>query len=271
MVDSDDIHIIPGSVDSHFHTLIMEEKSLPAPDILRTCFDAGLAYGLDIAVSLDDFEQRRQRLTPFPHVYLTAGFHPSQAGSRRFPEVESELRRRLSDPRVVALGEVGLDFYRNHGTPAEQADLVVSQIELANEYSLPLIIHNREAASELYDLFRAHPPIAESVMHCFSADADTARRFLDLGFTISFGGNVTYKRSEPIREAARLVPADRILTETDAPFLAPQAVRGKPNHPGYVGYTYEFLATLRGETSTADLVSHTKKNFERIFSVVPSR
>ncbi|MDZ7852559.1 MAG: TatD family hydrolase [Halomonas sp.] len=162
-------HIIPGSVDSHFHTLVMEEKGLGAIEILRECFEAEMAYGLDVAVSLEDFEERRSRLAHLDRVYLTGGLHPSNAGSVSFETQEPKLREALSMQKVVALGEIGLDWYRNHGTPQQQRDLFVSQIELANELRMPVVIHNRDATSDILDVFAAHPPAAESVMHCFSA------------------------------------------------------------------------------------------------------
>jgi TatD DNase family protein len=242
----------------------MKEKGLPATDILHACLEAGMAYGLDIAVSLNDFEQRLGCLAEIDRVYLTAGLHPSNAGAVSFETQETSLREALSNPQVVALGEIGLDWYRNNGTPTQQRDLFASQIELANERRMPVVVHNRDATDDILDVFASHPPAVESVMHCFSADAEAARRFLDLGFTISFGGNATYKRSEDIRRAAAIIPGDRILVETDAPFLAPQAVRGKPNQPGFVGYTYEFLAELRGQ-SVELLASAARANFERIF------
>jgi len=242
----------------------MEEKGLAATEILHECFEAGMAYGLDVAVSLEDFEERRSRLAHLDRAYLTGGLHPSNAGSVSFESQEPKLREALSMQKVVALGEIGLDWYRNHGAPQQQRDLFVSQIALANELRMPVVVHNRDATADILDVFAAHPPVAESVMHCFSADAETARRFLDLGFSISFGGNVTYKQSEDIRRAAALTPDDRILVETDAPFLAPQAVRGKPNHPGFVGYTYEFLAEMRGQSADT-LTSAARANFERIF------
>jgi TatD DNase family protein len=258
------LHVVPGSVDSHFHTMVMQEKGLPATDILSRCFADGLAYGLDIGISPDDFDERAAVLAGFERVYLSVGLHPHNAGSVTFAAAEETLRRRLRHEKVVALGEIGLDWYRNHGSPHEQRELFLSQIALANEVGLPVIVHNRDAAADILAVFEAHPPARESVMHCFSAGPGEARRFLDLGFTLSFGGNVTYKRSDDIREAARLTPADRILLETDAPFLAPQVVRGRPNHPGFIGYTCEFLAELRGE-SAGDLARTTARTFERIF------
>jgi TatD DNase family protein len=258
------MRVLPGSVDSHFHSLVMEQKDLPVAEILEYCFTHGLAYGLDIGIGLDDFAERKARTDAFPNVYLSAGLHPSQSGTVSFEQAESTLRSLLQEERVVALGEIGLDWYRNHATPQEQTELFVSQIELANELGLPVIVHNRDAARDIYEAFSAHPPAAESVMHCFAADATQATRFLDLGFTLSFGGNVTYKGSEDIREAARITPPDRIMAETDAPFLAPQAVRGRPNHPGYVGHTYDFLAELRGE-APKELAGYARENLERIF------
>ncbi|MFW5797058.1 MAG: TatD family hydrolase [Spirochaetota bacterium] len=258
-------HIVPGSVDSHFHSLVMDSRGLDVEHILSDCFEAGLAYGLDISVSLDDFSERRRRLAAFDRVFLTAGYHPSATDTHTYEAVETELRARLHEEGVVALGEIGLDQYRDYGDPARQTELFVAQVELARELDLPVVVHNRDADRHILDIFRTHPPTRESVMHCFSADAGYAAQYLELGFTLSFGGNVTYKRSQHIREAARITPADRLLVETDAPFLAPQPVRGRPNHPGFVGYTYEFLAELRGESSVEELARTVAGNFERIF------
>jgi len=255
-----------GGVDSHFHAVVMQERDLPVADILSRAFSDGLTYALDIATTLEDFTRRLSVLSDFSGVYLTAGVHPSGAGLVDIEQVHTLLPEQLAHPRVVALGEIGLDWYRNYGTPPAQRKLFEAQIEIANRLRLPVIIHNRQAEADILDILRAHPPESESIMHCFSADANYARKFMDLGFSISFAGNLTFKKSDDLRDVARFIPEDRLLAETDAPFLAPEPARGRPNHPGYVGHTYAVLAQLR-DSSVEELSVSVTRNFQRIFKL----
>jgi TatD DNase family protein len=255
------VHVVPGSVDSHFHLAVMEEKELPVAEIMDRSFADGLRYALDIATRPDDLKHRRSLAAGRPGILHTVGVHPSGTGQvdpdAALPQIESLL----GEPDVVALGEIGLDWHWNFGSPQEQKRLFIAQLELARRRDTPVIIHNRDAEADIYDIVSEHRPPANSIMHCFSADAAYARRFLDLGFLISFAGNVTFKkRAEHIQEAARIVPLDRMLLETDSAFLAPEPARGRPNHPGYVGHVYEFVARQRG-IAVEDLSERVRSNF----------
>lgn len=264
----DDVLVVTGSTDSHFHAEVCAEKGLDIRALLQHVIRAGVAHVLDISVSPETFEKRRSLLAGVPIASLAVGAHPSETGRvdlSRLPEV---LRAQAASPEVAAVGEIGLDWYWDFGTREGQRELFELQLSIADELDLPVIIHNRDATEDIASVLAAHPPARGGIMHCFSDGAARVKRFLDMGMHIGFGGNVTYNKSEAIREAARMVPDDRLLVETDAPFLAPQAVRGRPNHPGYVGHTITFLAELRG-TSAGELAGVTTENYRRLLRLTP--
>lgn len=247
-------------VDSHFHSLSMREKGIDPREHLTHCFERGFAAALDVAVDADLFDERRALLAPFERVYLTAGISPFAAGSEGLAERLQRVERQLAEPKVVAIGEIGLDRHWNYGTPEAQRSLLTAQLEMAERSRLPVVIHNREADSELLEAIRTHRPPRGGVMHCFSSDFAAASRFIDLGFLISFAGNVTYKRSDPIQETARRIPAEAVLIETDSPYLAPVPARGRAGSPALVAYTYAFVAGLRG-IEVEELVARVRANF----------
>jgi TatD DNase family protein len=177
--------------------------------------------------------------------------------------LDDQLKDDAVRPHISAVGEMGLDWYRGQDHRAEQISVFESQLALARREDLPVIIHNRDADDDVLACLDAYPGVT-GVMHCFSSTRSFAVECLDRGFSISFAGNVTYKRSESIREAARTVPDDRLLLETDAPFLAPQVVRGETNHPGYVRYVYDFVADLRG-VAVEELIDQVARNFRTLF------
>ncbi len=256
--------IPPGTTDSHFHSIEMARKGLDVASLLAELFlDGGMA-GIDVAVDTADFQERLDLLSPYAAIRLSAGIAPSEAGAEDVPSRLSALRRQLESPRVVALGEIGLDWHGNYGSRELQRELFSSQLRIASERDLPVIIHNRDADEDTIELLSRLKPPRAGIMHCFSSDYVAARRFVDLGFLISFAGNLTYKHAEPLREAARRLPLASILLETDAPYLAPHPFRGKLNHPGLVAKTYEAVAELRS-MATRDLVAGVRDNFRRIF------
>jgi len=260
--------LLPGMIDSHFHALSMREKGLDPDELLSRCFQGGFAAALDVAVDTNDFEERCTLLAPFKRVFLTAGISPFHAGSSGLTDRLHLLEKQISSPRVIAVGEIGLDRHWDYGTPEEQRDLFVVQMEIAIGTGLPIVVHNREADRELVSLIEGHRPPKGGIMHCYSSDYPTAVRFVDMGFLISFAGNVTYKRSEAIQETARRLPAESLLVETDSPYLAPVPERGRPCHPALVAHTYAFVADLRG-MAVDELVAHVGSNFSRLFGFVP--
>ena len=248
-------------IDSHFHTLHMIARELPGEEILADCFSAGMSYGLDVGIVAETFARRADMALRFPRLYLASGFYPSACEDPlwrdKLPLLEEHL---IQTPKAVALGEIGLDLNRMYGTREAQKEVLTAQIELANRLGFPVIIHSRDAAMETLELLHRYPPRKGGILHCFSYGPEWVDRFAELDLYFSFAGNITYKKSPEIRAAARLVPSNRLLLETDAPYLSPQPVRHKINHPGFIGYTYETAAGER-ETPLEELITLVEANF----------
>lgn len=181
-----------------------------------------------------------------PGVFATVGIHPHNAAATTSQDIAG-LRDLARNPKVVGVGETGLDFYRNRSPWADQERVFLAQIELARQLDLPLVIHTRDADARSVPLLREHAAGLNVILHCFSMP-DRVEEFAELGWYMSFAGNVTYKKSVELQEAARKVPAELILVETDAPYLTPVPLRGRPNTSAYVVHTYRFLAELRHTT-----------------------
>lgn len=259
--------IVPGMIDSHFHSEMMRTKGLDPKKILLECRAAGLAAGIDIGVHAGDTADRAWVAGEFPEIKLAAGLAPSEA-ENEVPEARVELLERdLQSFRVEVLGEIGVDGYWNYGTPERQKELFALQIELANRYKLPVIIHSRSGDEQLLEVLEEHRPLWGGIMHCFSSGYETAKRCVDFGLLISFAGNIGYKNSDNLRAAAVQLPGETLLVETDSPFLSPEPFRGKPNHPGKVAYVYRMLAELRG-VEVEVLVETIGSNFKRLFPKV---
>ena len=199
-----------------------------------------------------------------PGVYAVIGVHPHDA--RELDDARlAALRELARSDRVVAIGETGLDFHYLHSTAEAQERSLRAHLRLAAELGRPVVIHCRAAERELCRIVReAGMPPAGGVIHCFSSDAAAAREFLALGFHISFSGILTFKSAVEVREAARTIPEDRIMVETDAPYLAPEPYRGRRNEPAYVRRTLEVLALVRGDDPAA-LADRTAANTRRLF------
>ncbi len=195
-------------------------------------------------------------------VFAALGIDPHQSGTTEAGRLD-ELRELLAQPKAVAVGETGLDTVRRYATPLEQRRLLDAQLELAQELGLPVVIHNREADQETA---AALEPFSGTVLlHCFSSP-ELAPLAVDRGYYVSFAGNATYPNTAALRDAARVIPRDRILVETDSPYLAPQSVRGRPNEPGNVVHTIRTLADARGETFD-ELAAATHANAAAAFAL----
>ncbi len=268
--DSDPV--LSGMIDSHFHALSMREKGLDPVESLERCFQGGFAAAVDVAVDTEGFEERLELLSPFERVFLTAGLSPFHAGSPGLIDRLRLLETQIVSPRVVAVGEIGLDRHWDYGTPEEQRDLFVAQLELAAGAGLPIVVHNRESDRELVSLIEGHRPPEGGIMHCYSSDYPTAamkaRDQVRLDTLRSAISGFTYKRSEAMQEAARRLPAASLLMETDSPYLAPVPERGRPCHPALVAHTYAFVANLR-RMAVEELVAQVRSNFSRFFGIGP--
>jgi TatD DNase family protein len=254
-------------VDSHCH-LDRVDLTPYAGDFARLVADtaaAGIGRMLCVSIDLEHYPAMRALVDPFPQVAVSVGVHPNEDEGR--DPTPDELVALAGDPRNVAIGETGLDYYRTDGDLTWQQERFRNHIAAARSCGKPLIIHTRAARADTIRIMHdAQARDAGGVMHCFTEDWDTARAALDLGFYISFSGILTFKSAADLREVAARVPLDRLLIETDAPYLAPIPHRGKPNEPRYLSHVAECIAGLRGlpVDAVADLTS---ANFSALFRV----
>ncbi len=252
-------------VDSHCH-LDFPGLVEQLPAVIDRAKAAGVEHLLCIGVNLEDFKKMMALLDDYPNVFASVGIHPNTPYQEEQEPDAGALAALASDPRVVAIGETGLDFFRSKGDLEWQKQRFKTHIEAATFADKPLIIHTREAAQATLDVMRAaSAQTVGGVMHCFADEWEVAKAALDLGFFISFSGIVTFKSADSLREVARRVPDDRILIETDAPYLAPVPHRGKTNEPAFVRATAACLAELRGQ-SLAEIGRMTTENFFALFS-----
>ncbi len=253
-----------GSIDSHFHANEMKKKGGRIKEILENCFASGLDFCLDIAIQVEDFEERVSFAAAYPLMFLTAGLSPHEVLKPNLPELLRKLSMQALHPKVLAIGETGLDYYHMYGSKARQKELFSAQIEIAASMGLPIVIHAREADDDVIDIIRKRMPKRAGVIHCFSSNLPFAERCIEMGFYISFAGNITYKNAHELRQTARVVRLDRILVETDSPFLSPEPFRGKPNNPSLVSCVYECISEVRG-IPVEDVIVAVKENAVRLF------
>jgi len=255
---------MPGLVDSHCHLPLVATPDRSVAEIVAVAEENGVSHMLCVSVQLETFAQVRQAALDFDNVFASVGVHPNTDESAREPSLD-ELLTLGSDPAIVAIGETGLDYFRSEGDLDWQRDRFRRHIRAARELKKPLIIHTRESAADVIEILRDERATdVGGVMHCFVDDWDTASAAMDLGFYISISGIVTFKTAEDLRAVALQVPLERLLVETDSPWLAPVPRRGKQNEPAYVRHTAEFLADLRGISLEA-LADATTRNFFELF------
>lgn len=252
----------PSLTDSHCH-LNFESLRNNLPQVLQNARDSGVGHMLCIGVTLEKFPEVIALARDYPNIFASVGVHPDeQAGCD--PTVD-QLVELAKDPRVVAIGETGLDYFRLKGDLRWQQERFRRHIRAARQINKPLIVHTREAAAETLQILREEgADQVGGVMHCFTESWETARAALDLGFYISFSGIVTFRNADALRTVATQIPADRLLIETDAPYLAPVPYRGKTNEPALVRYVAEQIARLRGLSSN-EIAAITTENFFRLF------
>ncbi len=254
-------------VDSHCH-LDFPELAAEMPAVLEAMAAARVTHALCISVNLPDWPRVHGLAMAYPNLYATVGVHPD--GEDTTEATVETLVALAGEPKVVAVGETGLDYYRLEGDLGWQRERFRVHIRAALRARRPLVIHTRAASEDTLTLMREeNARDAGGVMHCFTETWDVARAALDLGFHISLSGIVTFKNAHEVKEVARRVPLDRLLIETDSPYLAPVPFRGKRNQPAYVPHVAAEIANLRGITQ--EEVAHaTTANFFRLFHIDPS-
>jgi len=232
-------------IDTHCH-LDFKDFNDDRGDVLKRAGDNGVASIINVGSSMEGTARSIQIARDNDFIYAAIGIHPHEADSVSEDDIRL-FAGFLDKPKVVAIGEIGLDYYKNISSRENQKKLFISLLKIAKDASLPLIIHNREAHADMIDILRnISGDSVKGVMHCFSGDEAFLKTCLDMGFFISFTCNITYKNAARLREIVKLVPMDRLLLETDAPFLAPQDFRGKRNEPMHVRYAAEEVARIKG-------------------------
>ena len=255
-------------VDSHCH-LDYEPMASDIEGTLRRAKNMGIAGFLTICTDLFKISDILAIAESYPEIFATIGVHPHEA--EKIPagiNLFELLTKEADNPKVVGFGETGLDYYYSHSTPQDQKKAFTSHIEAAVAKDLPLIIHTREAEKDTIDLIKTiGQGKARGVLHCFSGSAWLKDQALTLGFYISVSGIITFKKAEELRLVIKDIPLDRLLVETDSPYLAPEPYRGKPNEPAFMIETVKKLAELK-EVSYEKLCTETTQNFLTLFSKV---
>jgi TatD DNase family protein len=250
-------------VDSHAHLELDPLVRDPA-GVVGRALEAGVCAIVTVGIDLEDARIALDIVDRFESVFGCVGFHPHNAKAARDGDLHrmAELARH---PRVVGYGEIGLDFFRNHSPHDQQRTVFREQIATAKELAKPVVIHLRDAYGEGLDILEDAAPFpAGGVIHCFSGNRDDAARFVKLGFYVSIPGTVTYKKNDALRDIVRELPADRILLETDCPFLSPEPFRGKDNEPALIVHTAAKVADVRGATYQ-EICRLTTANARRVF------
>ncbi len=252
--------------DSHTH-LNAEQFNEDIPETIARAKELGVTEMAVVGFDTATIKKSLELSQTYPEIQSIIGWHPTEAGSYT-PEIERQLQERLTTPKVVALGEIGLDYYWMEDPKEVQDRVFRRQIAIAKEMNLPISIHTRDAMEDTYKILKEED-IRDigGIMHSFSGDPEWMKKFLDMGMHISLSGVVTFKKALEVQEVAKEVPLERLLVETDAPYLAPVPYRGKRNEPGYTRFVVEKIAELR-ELSFDEIAKNTTDNAHRLFRLV---
>ncbi|HTX26083.1 MAG TPA: TatD family hydrolase [Streptosporangiaceae bacterium] len=249
-----------AALDAHTH---LDMIDAPVPDVLASARAAGIARVVTVGTDVGSSRWSAERADDYDGVWAAVAIHPNEVAAvpaSALAEIEALARR----PRVVAVGETGLDYYRDHAPPQMQRWWFRQHIAIAKRTGKALMIHDREAHADVLRILEEEGPPPRVVFHCFSGDAAMVKTCAGAGYVMSFAGNVTFTNAQPLREAAAAAPADLLLVETDAPFLTPVPNRGRPNSPAMAAYTLRFLAELKG-MAVADLCDAVTATAARTF------
>ena len=250
-------------VDSHCHLDMLCPQQQCIDDVLAEAGQQGVEHMLCVSVSIERFTPMMALIEPYAQISASVGVHPD--GNNVQDPDEEELAGLARQHRIVALGETGLDYFRVEGDVEWQRQRFRRHIRAAKAVGKPLIVHSRAAKQDTLSILKEEQASdVGGVLHCFTEDWDMARVAMDMNFHISFSGIVTFKNAQQLKDVARKMPADRMLVETDSPYLAPVPKRGKTNQPAYVRYVAEYIAELRGE-SLEETAAYTTQNFYQLF------
>jgi len=250
-------------VDTHCH-LDFPEFDQDREEVIQRAKDEGVGYIINIGSSLKSSTRGVELAQEYDFIYASVGVHPHDADGYGKKE-EAAIRELAESEKVVAIGETGLDYYRNYSKAENQMALFLSLIKLTKDFALPLVIHTREAREDTLKVLKESMPV-KAVVHCFSGDENFLKECLSLGFYISFTCNITYRKADNLRNLVKLVPLDRLLLETDAPYLSPDIFRGRRNEPAYVKYLAEEVARIKG-LGLDEVAAATTANATKFFNI----
>lgn len=254
-------------IDSHCHLEFSDFPDVEA--VIARAAAENVSPLLSIGTRLDQMSALLELINRFPIVYGTVGLHPHEAEKASLEELDETLSTYAKQPKIVGFGETGLDFYYDHADRSRQQESFRCHIQAANEWNLPLVVHTRSAEPETIQILKeAGKGTVRGVIHCFTGTKWLAQQSLDLGFYISISGIITFKNAQALRDVVQEIPLDRLLVETDSPYLAPIPHRGKRNEPAFVRYTAEKVAEIK-QISLEELATATTRNFFDLFTKVP--
>ncbi len=232
---------MPLFIDSHAHLNIINEK---VDDIILRCKEANVNYIVNVGYDIQSSEFSINLSDKNTTVFGSIGIHPHYADSVQFDDLKNLIEKNINNKKIIALGEIGLDYVRSTTQKSKQFEVLDYQLNLTQTNNLPVIIHNRSADNDILTILDNYKNL-KGVFHCFSSNENFAEKVLDKGFYISFTGNITYPNNQYLREVVGWAPLNSILLETDAPYLSPQILRGKENHPINVKHVYETVANIK--------------------------
>ncbi|QQO09785.1 TatD family hydrolase [Breznakiella homolactica] len=251
--------------DTHAHIGLICDDPIEQLIVIQEARQASVARIISICNSLHDFTGVYENLKSASNVYHAVGVSPSEVQNPGRDWVQT-IEQNVQLPRIVAIGEIGLDYYRKFGDKKSQIELFITQLDLAAKLDLPVIIHNREAGGDVLDILRDRLPPKGGVLHCYSEDAEYAKKALDLNLYFSFAGNLTYRNAKNLHETIGVLPADRILIESESPFMVPADYRGKRNMPKYLPMTARFLGEML-DMGDEELAAVLWENSNRFFGL----
>ena len=251
-------------IDSHAH-LDEERFDEDRDELIKSLKENAISYVINPSSDMETSRRVVELSNKYDNIFAAVGIHPHDAEGFKEEDLD-ELRELSKDERVVAIGEIGLDYYYDNSPRGIQKEVFRKQLQLSHELDLPVIIHTRDAMGDTYDILKEFEGRVRGVMHCYTGSIEMAEKFMKLGFYISIAGPVTFKNAVNVREMAKQIPLERLLIETDSPYLAPVPNRGKRNDPTNVRYVADMLANLK-EIQIDKIIEHSRENTVELFSL----
>lgn len=251
-------------IDSHAH-LDEERFDEDRDELIKSLKENAISYVINPSSDMETSRRVVELSNKYDNIFAAVGIHPHDAEGFKEEDLD-ELRELSNNEKVVAIGEIGLDYYYDNSPRDIQKEVFRKQLELSHELDLPVIIHTRDAMGDTYDILKEFEGRVRGVMHCYTGSIEMAEKFMKLGFYISIAGPVTFKNAVNVREMAKQIPLERLLIETDSPYLAPVPNRGKRNDPTNVRYVADMLANLK-EIQIDKIIEHSRENTVKLFSL----